>query len=35
MILFNVVDPGAQDTIKEITIKYMIARWRNSMLLGS
>lgn len=25
MILFNVVDPGAQDTIKEITIKYMIS----------
>ncbi|MBX9887467.1 MAG: DUF4199 domain-containing protein [Flavobacteriaceae bacterium] len=25
MILFNVVDPGAQDTIKEITIKYMVS----------
>jgi hypothetical protein len=35
MLLFNVVDPGAQDTIKEITIKYMVTRWRNSMLLGS
>jgi hypothetical protein len=29
MILFNVVDPGAQDTIKEITIKYAdYARWK-------
>jgi hypothetical protein len=24
MLLFNVIDPGAKDTIKELTIKYMV-----------
>jgi hypothetical protein len=29
MLLFNVIDPGAKDTIKELTIKYMVTTMEN------